>query len=303
MKILVSVLDWGLGHATRTSALVGRLVAEGNDVVLAGSGKSIAMLCNDYPQLRCLKLKSFSPFFFRYLPQWVAITLQVPCFLLYIFKEWWQVHKIIAKEKFDMIISDNRYGVRNKKSCSILLTHQLSPIVAMWAPEFINTLFARCLSIFINRFDEVWVPDIADFPNGLAGRLADPRFVKIKVKTIGLLSRLEKRSDISASVINHLAIISGPEPQRTMFENEINQIFARSIGVKKVFNGVGYISAEELSMSVQQAQQIYCRSGYSTIMDLVKMGKKAKLKPTKGQAEQEYLAERMCQFGFSKLEN
>lgn len=64
MKILVSVLDWGLGHATRTSALVGRLVVEGNDVVLAGSGKSIAMLCNDYPQLRCLKLKSFSPFFF-----------------------------------------------------------------------------------------------------------------------------------------------------------------------------------------------------------------------------------------------
>ena len=38
---------------------------------------------------------------------------------------------------------------------------------------------------------------------------------------------------------------------------------------------------------------IFCRSGYSTIMDLSKLGKKAILIPTPGQTEQEYLAKHL----------
>ena len=54
---------------------------------------------------------------------------------------------------------------------------------------------------------------------------------------------------------------------------------------------VNHLSAEELNIAFQQSEMIISRSGYSTIMDLVKLGKKAILVPTPGQTEQEYLAD------------
>ncbi len=44
---------------------------------------------------------------------------------------------------------------------------------------------------------------------------------------------------------------------------------------------------------MQKAKTIVCRSGYSSLMDLVSMGKKAVFVPTPGQPEQEYLAKKL----------
>lgn len=302
MKILISPLDWGLGHATRTSALIKQLLADGHDIVISGSGKSIKFLQSDYPYLRSIELNSFSPFFFRHAPQWIAITLQVPWFLLCQLREWIRTQRIMTNEHFDMIISDNRYGVRCTKCKSILITHQLSPITASWAPQWINTAFAWCLSIWINKFDEIWVPDIYPYPNGLAGELAKPTYIRTKIKTIGLLSRLEQYAPSNLPPIEHLAIISGPEPQRTIMEDMIRNIFSHLDGEKIIFNGRQHTNAIELSSCIQRAKNIYCRSGYSTIMDLVKLNKTANLIATYGQAEQEYLCERMVKFGFKHIE-
>lgn len=298
MKILVSPLDWGLGHSTRLSALVFQLYADGNEIVLAGSGLSLQLLTADHPTLRCMQLKSFSPFFFRHLPQWIAISVQVPWFVWCIIREWWQVRKLLSAEAFDMIVSDNRYGVRNNKCKSILLTHQLSPITAMWAPEWFNKIFAWCLAQMINRFDEVWVPDISPYPNGLAGRLANPEYISTPIRTIGLLSRLKRPQTVSSEHIDHLAIISGPEPQRSLMQERIEKLFASLSGTKVICDGQHYTSPEYLAQCIAQAEHIYCRSGYSTIMDLVSLNKKATLMPTYGQAEQEYLCKRMQDFGF-----
>ncbi len=305
MKILVSPLDWGLGHATRSSALVSKFLAKGDEVVLAGSGNSINMLSADFPQLRCLQLKSFSPFFFRYLPQWIAITMQVPYFVWCIAKEWQQMCKLQETEHFDLIVSDNRYGVRSSKCKNILVTHQLAPITAMWAPEWFNRLFAKCLAKLINKFDEVWVPDIKEFPNGLAGRLANPQYINIPVRTIGLLSRLKPLNNktLNNNKINHLAIISGPEPQRTLMQKQIEKLFAKMEGTKIIFDGKHHTHSSHLAQCIENAEHIYCRSGYSTIMDIVALNKTAILIPTYGQAEQEYLCEKMQQFGFSTIKN
>jgi predicted glycosyltransferase len=54
-----------------------------------------------------------------------------------------------------------------------------------------------------------------------------------------------------------------------------------------------HASNEELHELLLQADHITCRSGYSTLMDLVTLGVKAELIPTPGQTEQEYLAQRM----------
>ena len=41
---------------------------------------------------------------------------------------------------------------------------------------------------------------------------------------------------------------------------------------------------------MEKAEYVISRSGYSTIMDIIALGKKSILIPTPGQTEQEYLA-------------
>src|SRR5690606_24671820 len=49
------------------------------------------------------------------------------------------------------------------------------------------------------------------------------------------------------------------------------------------------ITKETLLPLIQKASIVVCRSGYSTLMDLVVLDKKAIIIPTPGQTEQEYL--------------
>ncbi len=50
-------------------------------------------------------------------------------------------------------------------------------------------------------------------------------------------------------------------------------------------------SGTELSGILVNADHVICRSGYSSVMDLIALGKDAILVPTPGQTEQEYLAD------------
>jgi predicted glycosyltransferase len=52
-------------------------------------------------------------------------------------------------------------------------------------------------------------------------------------------------------------------------------------------------NAEELNQIICASEFVVARCGYSTIMDLIKLQKRALLIPTPGQPEQEYLAQRL----------
>ena len=54
-----------------------------------------------------------------------------------------------------------------------------------------------------------------------------------------------------------------------------------------------FMNSCELEKTIQCSDVIVSRSGYTTIMDLAALGKKAFFIPTPGQAEQEYLASRL----------
>jgi len=317
VKILVSVLDWGLGHASRTSEIVSRELAAGNEILLAGSGNSFELLKKDHPQLKTVELKSFSPWFFRYLPQWLAISIQVPKFLYYIHREKNDTERIVKEEHIEKIISDNRYGVRSASCESILITHQTYPIITSWAPQIINTIFAKALSKWINKFDKIWIPDIAPYPNGLSGKLSNCKYITVPTLTIGVLSRMNLTTrQAGHNHIEKLAIISGPEPQRSIFERDMTKTFSDTPGKCMIIRGipqglskvqqqhniefVDHCDAQQLRNAIDNSTDIYCRSGYSTIMDLWALNKRASLNATKGQAEQEYLEKRMGKFGFKK---
>ena len=77
-------------------------------------------------------------------------------------------------------------------------------------------------TIFYQKIDQCWVPDFKN--NGLAGDLSHPKKLQSNAIYLGGLSRFENLR-VSAKFYDLLISISGPEPQRTIFENMIfNQL-------------------------------------------------------------------------------
>lgn len=323
MRVLVTVLDWGLGHASRSCDIIHRLIAEGNDVIIAGAGRSLALLKGDFPHLPCISIDSFTPWFLRHWPQWLSISIQVPNMIWHTWHEHYVIKRLADQYNIDLIISDNRYGAHCHNRKSILITHQTSPIVSSWAPRWLNSLFARCLARWINRFDEVWIPDIAPYPDGLAGELTNSRFITCPIKYIGVLSRLSYPSGDALDIpqhIDNLAILSGPEPFRSTFEKEIIAKMKKNNGINVIIRGItdhddrtevlqnteqcrilsyNHCNTQTMKELISNSDSIYCHSGYSTLMDLWLLNKRAYLRSTPGQAEQEYLEKRMKQYGFN----
>ena len=57
------------------------------------------------------------------------------------------------------------------------------------------------------------------------------------------------------------------------------------------------MTSNELEQAFNESKVVLCRSGYTTIMDLAKLRKKAFFIPTPGQYEQEYLARKLKKTG------
>jgi len=309
-RILISPLNWGLGHATRLVPVVDYLIKQGHVCVLAGDSPSLDILAQTFPQLQCEKLDGFRIHLSSKSSGFFSIMMQAPAFIRSIVKEKRLTHELVRKHQLDLIISDNRYGVRSSNVESLILTHQIRPDVGSW---FFIKPFTNLLSRYLlGKFDMILVPDFVDGVK-LSGKLSKS-FNGLKVKYIGILSRLQLAN--SAPEIKKggiLVILSGPEPQRSEFQNLIVSHYKGKNHHVVILAGQPdgedaqvenidirhHCSPGELKSLVLNSEEIVCRSGYSTLMDLMFCGKKALLIPTPGQYEQEYLARRMKQhFGF-----
>lgn len=260
----------------------------------------------------------------------ISMGLQIPKFLRVIEQEHEVLERIIEERKIDLIVSDNRYGCWNSKVKSVFITHQINIIVPWYLRKLINDFNAKCIA----KFSLCWIPD---WPGGqsIAGELS--RSEKENVRYIGPLSRFKKKA-AQERRYDILAIISGPEPQRTQFEkllrrelvNWMHEERSQGLGSQDTFkvsdafkrkcllvrgipsdssiksgliDEVDFLPATALHAVIEASDVIICRSGYSTIMDLSKIGKKAILIPTPGQTEQEYLALSLMKKGIMYAED
>jgi predicted glycosyltransferase len=306
-KILIAPLDWGLGHTTRCIPIIRHLIARGNEVYVAAEGASARLLLENFPAINMLHLDGYRIQYSRKKEMFTAkILLQIPKILATIKREhqWLQQQQQI--HQFDLIISDNRYGLYLKEVPSVILTHQLQILSGKgnWADRILRRLHYRLL----NRFSKCWVVD-EEKNGGFSGRLAHPQILPAHATYIGLLSQfagcLSDNNDLDKTKI--LVLLSGPEPMRSQLELLILQQ-AKSLTAYQ-FTIVGgnplgnmiddlplhityytHLNSQKLLPELQSASLVICRSGYSTIMDLAVLGKKALLIPTPGQTEQEYLA-------------
>lgn len=301
LRVLVAPLNWGLGHATRDIPIIHVLLAKGAEVVLAGDGPAIQLLAQEFPQLLCFELPSWN---ITYPSQgnftW-HLFKQVGKVMLAIRGENKEVELLVEREKIDVIISDNRFGAFSKKVKSIVITHQLfleSPILN----RFINWNNNR----FLRKFDEVWIADVSG-ENNLSGRLSNRSPISLKYRHLGIISRFFPLEELKTEKVEILAIISGPEPQRTFFEEELLVELKKIQKKAVVLLGkpgesvipiqqenlaiYNHLPGKELSRLFTSAEVVISRNGYTTVMDLVTLSKKAILVPTPGQPEQEYLAD------------
>ncbi|MFY8184999.1 MAG: glycosyltransferase [Bacteroidia bacterium] len=209
------------------------------------------------------------------------------------------MNDFLSKENIDVIISDNRYGLYSTKVHSIFIGHQLS-IQSPLLSKKINNIHAN----FINKFNECWVPD--DVNINLSGELSINEKITIPTIRIGLLSRFnnnttqEKKYDI-------LILLSGTEPQRSILEQKLMATLDNSklsialirgtttSSTKLYANSENFdlLNSYELQILIESSEILICRSGYSSIMDIMHFNKKIILIPTPGQTEQEYLAKHL----------
>jgi UDP-N-acetylglucosamine transferase subunit ALG13 len=308
-RVLISPLDWGLGHATRCIPIIRELLRLECDVWLASDGFQKRLLQEEFPSLTILELPGYK---IRYSKSNTGFRLrmiaQIPKILdIIIYENKWLKTKTPVYE-FDAIISDNRYGFHYNKISNVFVTHQLR--IKSRLGKLIDGVLNKINYRYIKKFDQCWVPD-EDKESNLAGELSHPdQMPRPGVHYLGLLSRFEQTK--IPLLKNHLLIVlSGPEPQRSILENliikEITQIngtatIVRGLpGAEKIIPSTNtlkfynHLSAKDLNKEMEQAEFVISRSGYSTIMELAKLNKRSILIPTPGQGEQEYLAKHLTE--------
>lgn len=126
-----------------------------------------------------------------------------------------------------------------------------------------------------------------------------------------------------------LVLLSGPEPQRTLLEKDIfrqaqaladKPSLCRLVIVRGVpgergstshlpassalalpswVNAYDHLNARALEPLLEAASLVLARPGYSTVMDLERLGKRAIFIPTPGQTEQEYLGPYLAAKGWA----
>ncbi len=316
-RVLFGVLDWGIGHASRSILLIHQLKEAGYEVIAATGGGARALLASVFPEMKILRFPFCRIRYSRHIPAVWKIFFSLPCILRSIRAEHKQTAVVVREYGIDLIVSDNRYGVYHPAVPSYLVIHQLQPRLPRGLSFLSSFLFRRYIR-YLSKFDRLWVPDYGDDPT-LAGVLSHPSLplpekVKSSIVYAGVLSRFmipaySKEYPVKKD-FEVVVVLSGPEPQRSLLEKILVRrlrkrpwkvLIIRGLPWKRqggtVYGNIQLVSHLPPALFytyLKRAKYIIARAGYTGIMDLVATGRSALLIPTPGQTEQEYLAERLA---------
>ncbi|MCX6294069.1 MAG: glycosyltransferase [Sphingobacteriales bacterium] len=302
-RILIAPLDWGLGHATRCVPIIKQLLLQNCAIFIGAEGSTAKLLKSEFPSITILPLKGYKIEYskkrFTFL---LKIIAQLPRILKVIYYEKRWVEEAIKTHNINGVISDNRLGFCSNKIPSVYITHQLLIKTGL---KLFDKIAQKIHYHYINKFSVCWVPDF-ERELTLAGDLSHPKKLpNVPVQYLGALSRF-KRLELDLEY-KLCIIISGPEPQRAVFEkiilSQLHLCKEKIVMVRGLPNEekelnhsfenltiYNHLDAEKLNTIIEQSEMVLSRSGYSTIMDLITLNKNAILVPTPAQPEQEYLA-------------
>ncbi len=321
-KILVSPLEWGLGHTARTVRVIDHLISLGHIVVLASDGLSLRFLRFRFPQLPWVRLSFHQVSYPKNSRLVMHLLLQIPSIIRSIRQNRKELARIISQYQIDIVVSDHRYGMHHPSVSSVFITTQLwlkAPRGWEWGEKLVYNIH----KLVLRRFNQIWIADFPDIP-GISGKLTHPPRLPGNARYIFPVSRmlgLDVVRPENADPPEVLAIISGPEPQRSILEEKISTILLNQQIKATILRGlppadpserpaeeqngpvrmISHASDPHLAWYLLSAGKIICRPGISNLSDLVTLGKTAILVPTPGQTEQEYPAQQLGRKKFFKV--
>ena len=174
----------GFGHTTRCVSLIKKLLDNQNEVHVAGNEAQIEFYRNDFPGILQthllegynIKLDPDKSTYWQMAIQGKNLKKKV-----HNENEWLKC--IQEKERFEIIISDNRFGFRLDNVPSIVICHQLNLQIPIG-----GSIANKINSSYLNKFNFCWVPDTQN--RKLTGDLSKNK-LDIPTKFIGPLNRFE----------------------------------------------------------------------------------------------------------------
>ena len=304
MKVLFGVCSWGLGHATRDLPLIKGIIQAGHEASIVARGRSLNLLKEELGNsCRYLEIPDYSSPYSKKDFSVAKFLSYFPVYMNQVIKEHERIKKLVKREGYERIVSDNRFGIHITEIPSYFISHQLRFLAPGRVKLFEMATEGFNYSFFKNSFSKFLVPDFKK--DSLSGDLSHnlKYFKERQVDYLGILSDLRKK-EVSQD-IDYFISISGPEPQRTIFEHKVLEQAPRLKGRVVVALGApdapgekgngdlrifGYLNRREQEDVMNRAKLVITRPGYSTLMELVALEKKALFVPTPGQTEQVYLA-------------
>ncbi|HJU26263.1 MAG TPA: glycosyltransferase, partial [Rhodanobacteraceae bacterium] len=213
--------------------------------------------------------------------------------------------RLVAERGLDCVVSDSRFGVWSREVPSYCILHSLRQLVP-FRPRWLEREVERGQWRLLRGFAQILVPD-AEAGGGISGELGhDPAidWGEGRLRYIGPLSGVQS-IDVPED-IDYFFSISGVEPHQSMLTRRVLDALPHlrgrivvtlgkpeSAGETRTIGGArvhGYLDRAAQSEMLNRARVVVTRSGYTTLMELAELGKRALLVPTRGQSEQEYLA-------------
>jgi hypothetical protein len=297
-KILLSCLNWGMGHVARSIALISKLLDQKNTVILAGDLNQLKIFRAYFPQMQTLEVEGYPFEFEKYTSFQQAIWKQKTKLWKFLnFEQKW-VDEKVKELAIDLVLSDHRYGFRSSQVTSIFITHQIQlPLKGFYK------FFQFFHSHWISHFDTVWIVD--DLEKRLAGKLSTASKVK-NHEYIGYLSRFDSKKDPikNQSLGLSVLVLSGPDVH-IKFLYDYYLIHSKKELRKLVIgnpsalaslpreDNITYLESKnwlETDQVLLQAAEIFSFFGYSTLMDAQYLSAEFHLIPCPNQREQEYLS-------------
>lgn len=307
-RILVAPLDWGLGHSTRCIPIIQALLRRGAVPVIGADGGPLALLRSEFPELEHVRIPGVNIRYSKSRSQLWSMARQFPQMVRSVRAETALFDRIRRELRLDAVISDQRFGLRSPDLPSVIITHQVFPFTPI-AQGALRKLNLRHLA----RFGRCWIMDEPEAP-GLAGELSHGKALPANARYIGTVSRMQgtgstpTSEEAETSRIKEpyriVAVISGPEPHRTLLDEILTEQLQHLEGRHLLVRGLPgsneegtrgnllckpHLSGPALAEAMANAELVISRSGYTTLMDLVALGRTALVIPTPGQEEQEYL--------------
>ena len=316
MKALVAPLDWGLGHATRCAPVVREFLEKGCDVELAVTRGNAAILREMFPDVRQRLAPSYNIVYPKHGYNMAFWLLKNSAHLRAVMSaEHHYAEEMVERHGYDILVSDNRFAFRSRKAKSVYMTHQCRIAFPKMFRMF-EAFGAAWHASVMSRFDEVWVPDVPEFP-GYAGKLSHVDSCPRPLKFVGPLSRFSMLplTQSTEKDLGIVAVVSGVEPARSRFESRLRSVLSQIPGKHVVLLGkpassqkswtegnvtfYNHLPTQEFADVISRAGWVISRGGYSTVMDMAVLGAKCIFVPTPGQYEQVVLAADLSAAGFA----